>query len=123
MNNANTLGADAIAESILDQKFSDSYRQIQKERKLNRFSGTLEALFFIGLLVAFLSSIKFVFWGAGFSFFATEQHNFTVNFLSQQPGPQAQMVRDTMDRKGHVSLFEYHKYVTLANEHKASSLK
>ncbi|MFL0799394.1 MAG: hypothetical protein K6L80_03005 [Agarilytica sp.] len=121
MSSINTFGADAIAESILDRKFSESYRQIKDERKQSRFSGTIEALFFIVLLVAFLSSVKFVFWGAGFSFFATEQHDFTVSFLSQQPGPQAQMVQDTIDGKGHLSLFEYHKYVTLANEYKAST--
>ncbi len=122
MNNVDTVGADAITESILDRKFKESYRQIKNERKQNRFSGTIEALFFICLLVAFLFSMKYIFWGAGFSFFATEQHDFTVNFLSQQPGPQAKMVQDTIDKKGYLSLFEYHKYVTLANEYKDSTL-
>ncbi len=121
MNNVDVIGTNTIAESILDRKFSESYRQIKNERKQGRYSGIIEALFFIALLVAFLSSIKFVFWGAGFSFFATEQHDFTVSFLSQQPGPQAQMVKETIASKGHLSLFEYHKYVTLANEYKAST--
>ncbi len=108
------------AESLLDQKFKDSYQQLQKERKRSGIARQCEVVGLLLVLVAFLMLLKFIFWGAGFSQFAPEQHAFTTRFLVKQPGPQSVLVAEAMSGQGYISLLDYHKYVAMANEYKAT---
>lgn len=106
------------AESVLDQKFRESYQQIERERKRSGIAGGIEGIALVIFITAFVILIKFVFWGGGFKYFAKNQHEFTVYFLRKQPGPQGKMVELDIAQKGHISLWDYRRYVEIANQHK-----
>ncbi len=108
------------AESLLDQKFKDSYLQLAQERKRSGMARQFELLGLVAVLAAFLLLLKFIFWGAGFSQFAPAQHKFTTRFLVDQPGPQSVLVAEAMSGQGYISLLDYHKYVAMANEYKTA---
>ena len=109
-------------ENILDQKFEESYKQLEKERKRNWFATTVELFSLACVIVGFLWLLKFVFWGAGFATFAPDQHEYTVSILTELPGPQKALVERDMVEHGFVSLVDYRRYVEMANEYKARTL-
>ncbi len=108
-------------ESVLDQKFRESYQQIEREKKSSGIAGGVEGIalvVFIGVIVVL---IKFVFWGGGFKHFAKNQHEFAAYFLREHPGPQGRMVELDIASKGYISLSDYQRYVEIANQFKQSA--
>lgn len=111
------------AESVLDQKFRDTYLQLERERKNFSTIGRMETVALAIFLILFIYFVKFVFWGEGFSSFSTKQHDFTVAFLIDQPGPQAEYVEQSILEDGYISLMEYHRFVDMASRYKIAKLQ
>lgn len=111
------------AELVLDQKFKDSYLQLERERKNFSTVGRIETVALVIFLVLFIYFVKFVFWGEGFSSFSTKQHDFIVAFLLDQPGPQAEYVEQSILEDGYISLMEYHRFVDMASRYKIAKLQ
>lgn len=109
------------AQSILDQKVKDSYEQLEKERKRISILGRAEILVLTAAILCIYKALEFIFWGAGFSLFAPEQHKFTVDFLIEQPGPQSTMVAEAYEKDGHISLVDYRRYVAMAADFENST--
>lgn len=107
-------------EAALEQKFAYSYQQFKREQENSALSGRLEAIALLVFLGLFLTFVEFVFWGEGFSSFASGQHDFTVAFLLDQPGPQADYVEQAIIEKGYISLMDYHRFVEMASRHEIS---
>ena len=105
-------------EIALEQKFKDSYIQIEKERKSSGLLACIEMVLVVAAIVCFLFLVKFIFWGPGFSWFATAQHDYSVSVLMDMPGPHREMVEMDVVENGYISLSNYRKYVDMANAHK-----
>ncbi len=113
----------AIYEAVLEEKFASSYAQLANERKSTGLAHRIELAGIATLIVAFVAALYFVFWGAGFSIFAKEQHDSSVSLLSSLPGPQAAFIRENVEEKGYLSLVDYRKSVAMANEFKFKAAK
>lgn len=111
----------AIYQAVLDEKFESSYAQIADERKSSGLAHMIELAGIALLVGGFITALHFVFWGAGFSVFAKEQHDSTVSMLSELPGPQAAFIRESVETKGYLSLVNYKKSVAMANDFKNKS--
>lgn len=110
-------------EAILDEKFRTSYLQLEKERKSSVLYGAIQLVSLIAMTALFIATVHFIFWGAGFSVFAKEQHNYTVSILTTLSGPQGDLVRTSVAEKGYLSLADYKRSVDMANDFKVGTLK
>ncbi len=110
-------------EAILEQKFRESAEQMARERRRSGILGNIEIVLLIVMIGLFVALLKYIFWGAGFSVFASAQHESSVSLLMNLPGPQSELVHQAVARDGYVSLMDYRNYVEMANEHKALELK
>lgn len=113
----------AIYQAVLDEKFASSYAQLANERKSTGLAHMIELAGIAALIGTFILALYFVFWGAGFSMFAKEQHDSTVSLLTRLPGPQAAFIQEKVEEKGYLSLVEYRKSVAMANEFKFKTPK
>lgn len=108
-------------QAILDQKIDESFQQIKTEKSRNRIFGSIEMIALLAILGFFFAIVYFIFWGSGYSIYASAQHDYTVAVLIDLPGPQRELVEEAMVTDGYVSLFDYRKYVEMANDHKKKS--
>ena len=104
-----------VRAAILNQKVDESYDQIAREKRWWRTIGTVEIVVLFVSIAVFVFSLKFVFWGAGYSILAPAHHNYSVVFLSQTPGPHQALVQRALDERGYLSLVQYRTYVDMAH--------
>lgn len=110
-------------EAILDEKFRTSYLALEKERKSSALYGVIQLVSLVAMIALLIATMHFIFWGAGFSVFAKEQHNYTVSILTTLSGPQGDLVRASVAEKGYLSLADYKRSVDMANDFKMVKLK
>lgn len=110
------------AQSILDQKFAESYRLIEQEKKHNRIVGKVETLLLLAAIGLFVAFVQYTFWGKGFSAFLSETHDASVASLVKMPGPHAELMENAMATKGYVSWIDYSAYIDMANQYKRESM-
>ncbi|WP_086931897.1 hypothetical protein [Agarilytica rhodophyticola] len=108
----------ADLEALLDQKCLESKLALEKERKRDLAACNIEIIVVVSFISLFAILGYYICWGAGYSFFAKQQHDTSVAMLLAKPGPHVPLIQSALAEDGYVSLVDYNNYVEMANAYK-----
>lgn len=108
----------ADLEALLDQKCLESKLALEKKRKRDLAACNIEIIVVVSFISLFAILGYYICWGAGYSFFAKQQHDTSVAMLLARPGPHVPLIQSALAEDGYVSLVDYNNYVEMANAYK-----